>query len=238
MGKQKHRPRRGERGTGKRGSPAGSQRVCCGLHGACFLLHHPHDTSGTPAFPTRVFTSMGSWWGNRDRGVGRAGISEPEWGHVPGTCKNLDGPHMQPGWRAALKALRPSLASAAPSAVSRTWRALPLQGHALPDGSAWLRHPPPHPILNRGTALSAGARSSKDQAGPLAPQVPSPMAACGTSNDHESDAEKRDQGPLQPSEAPPAPAPGAEPRLPGTESVTAPKAHSNFRAKTPWKPPR
>ena len=154
-------------GPGKRGSPAGSQRVCCGMHGACFLLHHPHDTPGTPAFPTRVFTSMGSWWGNRDPGVGRAGISEPEWGQggtvrVPGTCKNLDGPHVQPGWRAALKALRPSLVSAAPSAVSRTWRALPLWGHALPDGSPWLQYPPPCPILNRGTALSAGARSSKD----------------------------------------------------------------------------
>lgn len=89
-------------GPGKRGSPAGSQRVCCGVPGACFLLRHPHDTSGTLAFPTRVFASLHSWWGNGGQGVGRAGISEPEWGpvgpvYVSGTCENLDSPHVQPG---------------------------------------------------------------------------------------------------------------------------------------------
>lgn len=121
---------------------------------------------------------------------------------VPGTCEDLDSPHVQPGWWAAQKPLSPSSVSAAP-------RWCPEPGMRCLCRVTPSCMGPPGSDTPCPTPDSPGARCSNDQAGPPAPQARALREACGTSNDH------RDQGPLQPSEA--TPTPGAELRLPGLE---------------------
>ena len=145
-GKNKHRPREVTQARRKRDPGGGALLQALGVSAVGCV--GPASSSVTPTAPRELrcfpagFHRHGFLVGKRGSEVGRASISESELGggtvRAPGTCENLDSPHVQPGWWAAPKPRSPSSVSAAPSVVSRTRRALPLRGHALLDGSAWL----------------------------------------------------------------------------------------------------